>query len=287
MIWLLLVLVLFLCVCVAFSFVISHKQAQKVFVSPVEFGLAWEDIRLRTSDGIELKGWWIPAKAATRTLIFLHGYGGTYDPDLKYVPAFHAKGFNVLLFDFRAHGRSGGGYTTVGALERRDCLAALDFALERGSRAIGLLGFSMGGRVAILTAPGCPQVKAVVSDGGPALLSTVALVELQRKGIPRWLGKILAFMMELGMCLCSGIDVFHQEPLLQAAKLSPLPVLFIHGDHDPYTHLDELERMVRAAGPNAECWRIAEAGHRDADVFRPDEYNKRVMAFFERWLPEP
>ena len=52
----------------------------------------------------------------------------------------------------------------------------------------------------------------------------------------------------------------------------PLPVLFIHGDHDPYTHRDELEQMVHEAGANAACWRVPEAGHRDVDAYRPEEY---------------
>ena len=285
--WLLILLVLFLCICVGLSFVIGHRQKQQVFVSPAEFGLEFEDIKLLTPDGIHLVGWWMPAGVSTRTVIFLHGYGGTYDPDLKYVSAFHDKGFNVLVFDFRAHGRSGGSYTTVGALEKRDCLTAIDYALQRGSNSIGLMGFSMGGRVALLSAPYPAQVKAALSDCGPARLRTVVQVELLHRCFPRALVGTLSFMTVLGMSIVSGVDVFRQEPLYQVGKLSPLPVLFIYGGHDAYTHLGELEKMVNAAGPNAECWLVPEAGHRDIDVFRPEEYTQRVLAFFERWLPEP
>ena len=49
-----------------------------------------------TSDQVDLRGWWIPAEGSTRTVIFLHGYAGSCDPDLKYVPFFHEKGFNVV-----------------------------------------------------------------------------------------------------------------------------------------------------------------------------------------------
>jgi pimeloyl-ACP methyl ester carboxylesterase len=286
LIWLFIIVFLFLCTCVGFSFVIGHRQKQQVFVSPAEFGLEFEDVKLRSRDGIHLVGWWIPAQKSTRTILLLHGYGGTYDPDLKYVPAFHTQGFNVLIFDFRAHGRSGGRYTTVGALEKRDCLAAIDYALQRGSSSIGLMGFSMGGRVALLSAPYRSQVKAVLSDCGPARLMTVARVELLKRHIPRCMAGTMSFMTVLGMSLVSGINVFRQEPLYQVKKLSPLPVLFIYGGHDAYTHQDELERMVSAAGPNAECWLVPEAGHRDIDLFRPEEYNQKVMAFFERWLPK-
>jgi pimeloyl-ACP methyl ester carboxylesterase len=148
------------------------------------------------------------------------------------------------------------------------------------------MGFSMGGRVALLTAPQIQQVRAVLSDGGPARLKVVIMKELSERGVPRELTKVLAFMTELGMCLVSGHNVFRLEPLRQAGKLSPLPVLFIHGGNDPYTRLTDLEKMVHLAGPNAEYWLVPEAGHRDADVFRPEEYNQRVLSFFERWLPE-
>jgi uncharacterized protein len=286
MIWLLFIPALFLVLCFVFSFAISRRQTQKVLLDPKGLGLSFEDILLHTSDGIQLNGLWIPAEGSTRTIIFLHGYAGTFDPDLKYVLAFHAKNFNVLLFNFRAHGHSGGRYTTLGALETRDCQAAVQAALQRGSKTLGLLGFSMGGRVAILSAPLCPEIKAVISDGGPARIQTAAAAELKQKGLPRWLGAVIAFMMELGMCFRSGINLFRQEPLFRAGKLSPLPVLFIHGDRDENTTIAELEKMVSDAGPNAACWRVAEAGHRNIDEVYPEEYIHRVLSFFEQWLPE-
>jgi uncharacterized protein len=282
----LLVLFLIFATCVGLLFAVTHKQPQKVHSSPAEFGLRYEDSHLLTSDRVQLCGWWIPAEGSTRTIIFLHGYAGSCDPDLKYVPFFHEKGFNVVMFDFRAHGRSDGAFTSMGYLEKQDCLAAVDFALSKGSRSIGLLGFSMGGRVALLTAPEAPKVKAIISDGGPARITTVIVAELTRKGVPHALAAVLAFITELGMSIRCGVNLFDQEPYVQCRRLAPLPVLFIHGDHDPYTRLDELERMVREAGEKATCWRVPEAGHRDVDTYRPEEYLQKVTAFFERWLPE-
>ncbi|MHC1739534.1 MAG: alpha/beta hydrolase [Anaerolineaceae bacterium] len=264
----------------------SHRQPQKVKINPLDLGLSSEEIQFRTKDGITLKGLWIPSKDSSHTIIFLHGYRGTYDPDLKYVPAFHQHGFNVLVFNFRAHGNSGGHYTTLGALEIRDCLAAIEYACNRGSLVIGLMGFSMGGRVALLTAPSSPKVNALISDGGPASLSTAFRSDIMHRGVPFWLATLSAFMIKLGMSICSGVNIFHLEPILKAGNLSPLPVLFIHGDKDPNTSITELEKMALAAGPNSKIWRIPEAGHRDADQFRPKEYEQVVLAFFEQWLPK-
>jgi pimeloyl-ACP methyl ester carboxylesterase len=280
----LLALLLFLSLCVGLSFVVTHKQTQQVHKSPSEVGLSYDNIDLLTSDHVDLRGWWIPAEGSNRTVVFLHGYAGSCDPDLKYVPFFHEKGFNVLMFDFRAHGRSNGNFTTLGYLEKRDCRAAVEFALRKGSQAIGLLGFSMGGRVALLSAPELAQVKALISDGGPARITTVIQEQLAKKGVPGFLAASLAWMIEAGMSLRCGVNLFGQEPIVQCRRLSPLPVLFIHGDHDPYTRLNELEQMVKEAGANAASWRVPEAGHRDVDAYRPEEYIQTVTTFFERWL---
>ena len=93
-----------------------------------------------------------PQLNSSRTIIFLHGFNGSMDPDLKYASHFIKAGFNVLMFDFRNHGRSEGNITSLGALEVLDAEAAMQYARLRGSEKTGLLGFSMGGRVALLTA---------------------------------------------------------------------------------------------------------------------------------------
>lgn len=142
-----------------------------------------EDVSFPARDGLTLRGWWIPVVPtlalprrttgegeSDRAVIFLHGHGGSMDPDAQHAPAFHAAGFSVLMFDFRAHGRSEGQVSTIGYLERQDALGAVDFVKAKGVCRIGLLGFSMGGVVAMLAAPICPDVRAVISDGGPARL---------------------------------------------------------------------------------------------------------------------
>ena len=284
--WVLIALIFILFLCVLLSLPLTRKQKQKVVCDPSEFGLSYEEISFITSDHILLRGWFIPAAdSSTRTIIFLHGYAGSCDPDLKYVPEFHRKGFNVMMFDFRAHGRSMGRFTSLGVCETRDCQAAIAEAISRGSQSIGLLGFSMGGRVAVLTGAETSQVKAIISDGGPARLSTAIAADLCQKKVPQFLANILVKMIELGISIRCGVNLFKNEPLNQAHRLSHLPVLFIHGDHDPYTRIEELETMVKAASPRAECWRIPEAGHRDGDQYRPQEYIQRVTTFFERWLP--
>jgi pimeloyl-ACP methyl ester carboxylesterase len=283
--WLLLILAAVLLAAVLMASTVVKRHPQKVFLDPGQFGLDFEYSAFTSADGIDLVGWWIPAPGSTRAIICLHGYAGSCDPDLEYAPDLHAAGFNLLYFDFRAHGRSRGSITSIGALEVQDCLAAIRFGKEKGSQSIGLLGFSMGGRVAVLTAAEHPDgVKALISDGGPARLTTAIAADLDEKHVPGFLSAALAYIIVLGMSLLSQKNLFSHEPYNQASKLAPLPVLFIHGGRDAHTRVDELDRMVREAGEHAECWVVPQAGHRNVQEFVGEEYIQRVIAFFKNNL---
>ena len=282
---LLLIIAVTLLTAVLLAYQVANRQPQKAFLDPGQFGLDFIDAAFTTTDGIDLVGWWIPAPGSTRTIVCLHGYAGSCDPDLEYAVALHKASFNLLYFDFRAHGRSRGRLTSIGALEVQDCLAAIHYAVERGSRSIGLLGFSMGGRVALLSAAEHPSaLKALIYDGGPARLTTAIAADLQEKHLPGFLSAALAYIIVLGMSILTRRDLFIREPYYQAARLAPLPVLFIHGGRDPHTRMDELERMIRQAGGHAESWVVPQTGHRNLEDFVGKEYIERVIAFFERTL---
>lgn len=283
--WLVFILLLIGLCAVLLARPVVIRQPQQVFLDPGQFGLDFQVVSFAAADGVPLVGWWIPSPGVRRTVIFLHGYAGSCDPDLKYAPAFHRAGFNLLLFDFRAHGRSGGKITSIGALEVEDCKAAIRFVQNQGCDKIGLLGFSMGGRVALLTAADHPApVRAVLSDGGPARLTTAIAGDLARRHLPRPLCFLIAAIIILGMSIWTGKALFMREPLTKAQKLPPLPVLFIHGGKDAHTTRAEMERMVKAAGENASFWCIPQAGHRDAEDFVGEEYLTRVITFFDRYL---
>jgi pimeloyl-ACP methyl ester carboxylesterase len=99
------------------------------------------------------------------------------------------------MFDFRAHGRSEGQVSTIGYLERQDALSAVDFVKAKGVERIGLMGFSMGGVVvAMLAAPICPDVRAVISDGGPARLVSAVTGRGVEQRLPRWLSAAVAWL---------------------------------------------------------------------------------------------
>ena len=173
LLWLLLALILLiLATGLVLSFYFTHRSRLGEVHPPDEYGLEYESIVFRTSDGLTLRGVWVPAAGSDKAVVILHGHGSSYDFDVYRAPALHAAGFSVLLFDFRAHGRSDGKRMTFGYEERRDVLGAIEFLHQRGMKHIGLLGFSYGGMVAMISAAEYSPVEAAISDGGPARIRT-------------------------------------------------------------------------------------------------------------------
>lgn len=277
---------LFLIAAIGFSMALSifltRRHLQQVISSPTEFSLDFENIEFTTVDNLHLRGWWLPYSRSNRTIIFLHGYAGSKDPDLKYSLAIHQAGFNILLFDFRAHGQSDGNLTTLGALETRDVKAAIDYVSSRGSEKIGLLGFSMGGRTALLAAAISRQgVSAIVSDGGPLDLSFTILQQLKDKRIPWGIRHIITISILFGASLRAGENLFRADPIRHTSALHDIPIYLIHAELDPYTRLEDLQTMVAELGEDVKLEIIPGVKHRETDTLNFSGYISRIIAFFE------
>jgi len=94
-------------------------------LSPGDLGMGFEDVAFSVRDAageaIRLSGWWIPCPAsAGRCAILLHGYADAKVGGIAWAPLFISLGYNVLAIDLRAHGDSGGRYSTGGYFERDD-----------------------------------------------------------------------------------------------------------------------------------------------------------------------
>jgi pimeloyl-ACP methyl ester carboxylesterase len=250
-------------------------------VTPQSFGLAYERVTYETSDGIALRGWFIPRRgrdpATERTLVLLHGYPadkGNIFPSL----AFLADDYNLFLFDFRYHGESGGKLTTGGAREREDLLAALRYLRGRGIAEVGVWGFSMGGAVALLVAPDAPEIRAVAVEAPYARLSDI-LPQLYPIPVLR---HGLAWLTRFWGSAFLGLDAHAVAPEEAAARLR-IPALLIHSQADiviPFSHAKRLEQALRS-NPQASFWFPEAILH----GWRTEEHNRRVREFFLTHFP--
>ena len=279
------ILIVIIALSMSLSVLISRRYKQIEFSNPGRFGLKYEDVSLTTIDRLTLRGWWIPSIGSVQTIIFLHGFRGSMDPDLKYAPAIHHAGYNILMFDFRAHGRSDGTVSTLGALEVRDVDAALEYTLKRGSEKIGLLGFSMGGRTALLAGSGSElTIHAIVSDGGSVNLTVAILEQMKEKGMLWGFRHLLCASLLLGLSIRTGKNLFLINPDYLFSHRNNIPILLIHAECDHYTNLSNLEKMVSLPGKNVKLEIVPGVKHRETDRISFDDYVSRIITFFDRYM---
>jgi len=135
--------------------------------TPISYGMQFKWVEFRATDGVLLKGWYIPASSEARgTIVYCHGLNRTRIEMLPMAAFGHQLGYDGLLFDFRHQGTSGGDMTTLGYRERFDVIRAVHFALEQqqAARPVVVWGVSMGAAAALMAAAESPDIVAVISD---------------------------------------------------------------------------------------------------------------------------
>jgi dipeptidyl aminopeptidase/acylaminoacyl peptidase len=242
-------------------------------IVPRDLDMAYEDISFETFDGLTLRGWYIPcSKTTDQTLILLHGYPADKGNILPPLAFLHGD-FNLLLFDFRYLGASAGSYSTVGAREVEDLLAAIRFLEGRRITRVGVWGFSMGGAVALMTIERAPGIRAVVSESSYANLGDMAF---QLFRIPL-LNYPMAYLVRLWAMLLLGIDLREVSPA-RRVRGTHVPILLIHSSADdviPFSQAESL-RQALAENPNAEFWFTERNLHGQL----ASDYQRKVREFF-------
>jgi pimeloyl-ACP methyl ester carboxylesterase len=258
--------------------------------APANYGMPSEAVIFPSRDGTILGGWWIPAQengpssTARGTIIMCPGQNGSLDKDIPQAVPLHQAGFDVLMFDFRAHGRSEGHSVTIGALEQADLFGAVDYVtVKRKAARVGVLGFSMGAGVALMGAAQDERIKALVVDGAYPWLVGLLTNYMRINGIPRPFGDALAWLVLIIGSLRTKYQLYRANPADLADRIAA-PTLFIHGDDDPFLTPDEIESLAALVRGPTDLWRVARAGHREAYENHPDEYNRRVVAWFTQYL---
>lgn len=273
-----LVVITFLLATSLWGFYISVRPPKIVStITPKELGLAYEEVAFETADGVELSGWFISGKKPdAKTIVFLHGYPADKG-DILPALAFLHDTYNLFLFDFRYFGQSKGGYSAAGAKETADLLAAIKYLKTRGINEVGVWGFSMGGAVALMTAPQLPGIKAIVSESSYARLDLMAR-ELY------WLPLLdypLAELTRGWAKLFLGVDIKKSAPA-DAIKGLQIPILVVHSTNDetiPFEHALMIQDALKN-NPQAEFWFSENLTHGQLG----EAYQKKISEFFSKNL---
>lgn len=267
----------------SFAITSPPKRRTPVVHLPDQYRLVHEVIDFSTADGVQLKGWFIPAEGgeSEKTLILCHGWGSNRGELLRDTCFLAAQGFNLFYFDFRGSGESGGDLSSVGYLETRDFDAAYEFLTHNRPHAcerIGVFGTSMGGSVAVFAAAKYPQLRCLLAEN--TFLSYKRVVSnfcWLRLRIPRWpFVPLTLFFVRMRL----GADPEPFSPVHNAGAVKT-PVLFIIGDHDDLVPVADSERLFGLCGSDKkELWTLTGSTHGKCAEVGGEVYKARVSKFF-------
>lgn len=252
--------------------------------TPANYNMPFEDVTVKSVDGLKLVGWFVPSQNGA-VVILQHGYKSTREEMLNEAEMLYRHGYGVLLTTVRAHDHSEGEMITFGMREVRDMDAWYQYLLTRTDidpDRIGMLGNSFGGMLVIQYAAQNENIKAVVADSAfSSLNDTVSTSVTYLTDLPAFpFAPLIVYWAERE----TGFKREDIDATKWVAQISPRPVFLMQGGADVAISANSGQRLYDAAGEPKELWFEPDLGHVDFDSKRADEFERRVVEFFDHYL---
>jgi len=238
-----------------------HIPDRTLVASPREAGLDYETVRLKTADGEQLHGWFLPHREARATVLFFHGNAGNISHRLESLEIFHQLELNSLIIDYRGYGQSSGRPSESGLYE--DARSAYRHLVEDKGvppQRIIAFGRSLGAAVAARLAADKP-VGALWLESGFTSIPDIG-------------AELYPF---LPVRLLSRYRYDTQKALASVEA----PVLVIHSTEDetiPFSH----GRALYRAAPEPKAFVQIRGGHNDGFMRSRDIYLAGLKAFLDQ-----
>ncbi|MBI4376675.1 MAG: alpha/beta fold hydrolase [Elusimicrobia bacterium] len=266
--------------------VLYPPKMSQLEIFPEQFGLRYEKVSFKTSDGVTLRGWFIRGENSQgRTLLMCHGWGDNKG-ELLGLTHFLAADFDLFYFDNRSHGESEGHFCTLGFHELKDFDAAMDFLRARKPECLarlGVFGLSMGAAIACVAVPQHPEIKAAVLESPfTDYRQVVRQYTWNHFKLPHfpfvWL---TLWMLRLRV---GDPNVDDYRPIQHVAQIAPRPILVIGGSADDLMREADVRALYAAASQPKQLWIVPDAGHAECHEIAGLEYETRVANFLNKHL---
>lgn len=271
------------------NLIFTQEQKESIYQTN-ESGIKWleqngTEVEIISKDGLKLVGYEIKARQNSNIwVIAVHGYMGSGTDMIQYVEKFRSYGYNGLIIDLRAHGRSEGQYIGMGWLDRYDLRMWIDKIIEENKNCkIILYGISMGAAtVSMTTGEELPkEVKLAIADCGYTSVWEEFSVHLKKilHVLPFPLLYVASFMSKMFV----GYG-FKEASTIKQLKKSKTPTLFIHGKKDKFVPFSMLDKIYKSAQCEKEKLEIEEAAHAESCNINPEKYWGTIEKFIEKYI---
>ena len=291
------------------SFYFTHPQ-RVVAELPPDLAVISQDVYRPAADGARLHAIWLPGRNSQdgrphdRTIVHSHGFNSSAGvvlarsafyqrgvlrlanpedaaPLLAWplVRSAHARGYNFLLVDTRAHGRSGGRWDTTGVRAMADLMGWVTWLRNTHDQLwVGLWGNSFGASIGLglATRPASGGLDAIVVDSPAVTAEGIYSGVIQEPFYQAIQPVLRQLSSNLLMQRLEGERVW-------------LPILLIHGMADTHVPAWQSQRAYEfirnpEAPERTELWLVPGADHLEALEVAPDEYVQRTLDWFDRWF---
>jgi len=245
-------------------------------------------ISFTTSDHVNLKGLLLSRNNATANLMICHGYKASKEFLYNFYSMF--PNWNILTFDFRAHGESEGHITSIGVKESQDVIAAAHFFRNTtktpslNDLPLIIIGISMGGASTLKAATQKADLcDIIICDSSYADLGqTMWSVFSKRSSLPSY---PFFHVAKLIFRYLAGCNIDHMCPENYVESIAQ-PILFIHSRKDSFTSPDNVLRLyANAQYDKCKLWIGPPCRHGGLHSYHGDLYKHKVSAFIKKQLP--
>lgn len=244
----------------------------------------YQDLYITSQDDLNLHNYVINRPDSNKWIIAVHGYTSEGLSMASYARTFYEMGYNVIIPDLRAHGKSQGDYIGMGWDERLDIIDLIHYIIENDHNSqIALFGVSMGAATVMnVSGEELPSnVKAIIEDCGYTSVWDQFSYQLNELfGLP-------AFPMMHSASLVTRLRAGYrlgEASVIEQVKKSKTPTLFIHGDEDDFVPYSMLEELYEASTAPKEKLVIKGAGHAKSREVNPDLYWSTITQFLNKYM---
>lgn len=237
-----------------------------------------EELFIDSKYGYKLHAIWFPNNNSKKTIVFAHGITYTLFGSIKYMNMFYNRGFNVLVYDHRFHGKSGGTNCTFGYYEKYDLRTCIDWVLNKIGKdsLVGTHGESMGAATVIQHAAIDKRIAFVIADCPYKDVEDEFKYRLKVEyKLPSFPVINIASIINKTKTKAYYSDI---SPISEIKDIST-PILFIHGDKDTYIPYSHSVDMYNLKSEPKMLYLAAGAGHARAFITDKEKYNTIVDKF--------
>lgn len=241
-----------------------------------------ENVSFQTIDNIKISGLFLKRDNAKANLLLCHGYQRRKEFMANYIDLF--PNYNILLFDFRAHGESSGEIRSMGCVEDRDVLAAVNFFKEKTNNLpLIILGLSMGGTCALKALESNPDIcQALILESSYSNLKKVIYHTFsQKSGLPSF---PFLYFLEIFVNFYTNSRIKDLDTTIDLPKIKT-PIFFIHSCVDKVVPTEHtLAMYAKCHSPIKKLWITPKCKHCKLTQKFTDIYSKKVNKFLDKAL---